>query len=285
MKLYLPTLFFIFCSGFCFSQTYIPGSHVEILEGHTWYPGKVLQVKGDQYKIHYDMYTNDIFDIWVKTDRLRSMQGHAVLPAKNTLPPSGNGVLYSGSSITGGTVYYYIYPSGQIVRGCPTGGLETFNYSAFCNSVSDACGRYTKSGNNITITWNSGTGWTGRLKPNGDMEINSSLVGPVKKVPVRIVGSYDFTINTSGMSVAETISFKDDGTYAVSRASGYDHNDRKNSAEWQSNSSGTYAINGFTITLNDKNSKTAKHTIYSLDETKSPDYLGWDGNFLSRKTR
>src|SRR5665647_626069 len=122
MKLYLPSIVLIFLSNFCFSQTYTEGSRVEILEGHTWYPGKILQVKSDQYKIHYDMYSNDIFDIWVKADRLRLTQGHAALPTKNTTPPTGKGVLYTGASITGGSVYYYIFPSGQIVRGCPTGG-------------------------------------------------------------------------------------------------------------------------------------------------------------------
>lgn len=105
-----------------FSQDYTTASNVEILEGHTWYDGKILEVKGDKYKIHYNQYSNELWDIWVGKDRLRLLATKDKATV-NTKPVSSNGILYSGSTGTGGSVYLIIFPSGHIVQGCPTGGL------------------------------------------------------------------------------------------------------------------------------------------------------------------
>jgi hypothetical protein len=286
----LKIIFLLLCATLAvssiFSQAYTAESKVEILEGHTWYPGKILEVKGDQYKIHYDMYSNNIFDVWVKKDRLKPASANVnqvQAQAMSKKPVSGVGKLYSGSTINGDNIYYYMFPSGHIVMGCPTGGLENFNYSGYCNSGKGTCGVYTKNGNTISVTWNSGNTWKGSVKPNGDIEINSSLVGPVKMIPQKLSASYEFSLSMSGASVAETTTFKDNGTYEVARSSGYDHKDGKNSAEWQSSRSGKYSISGYTITLTDNSGKVSKHTIYALDAISNPDYLGWDGNFLSRR--
>lgn len=115
--------------------------------------------------------------------------------------------------------------------------------------------------------------------------MNSTLYGTVKRVPNKLSASYEFSLNSTGMSIAEVTKFNEDGTYTVSRASGYDHNDGKNSAEWQSNSKGKYSINGFTISIINNAGKMNSHTIYSLDSEKNPDYLGWDGNYLSKSNK
>ena len=269
-----------------FSQSYTTESKVEILEGHTWYPGKILEVKEDKYKIHYDMYTNSVWDIWIGKDRLRlaaANQNTNQAKAISKSSVSGKGTLYSGSSGYGENVYYYMFPSGQIVSGCPAGGLENFNYNTYCGGRSNDCGVYSKNGNSFTITWNSGNVLKGKIMANGDIDINGSLIAPVKMIPGKLSGSYDFTFNTSKISVAETTKFKEDGTYEVAKVSGYDHNDGKYSAESQSSLKGRYTINGYTITLTDNNGKVSKYTIYALDATKEPDFLGWDGKFLSRK--
>lgn len=281
MKSFYLLLIFCFTGINCFCQSYNTNSNVEILEGHTWYQGKILEVKGDKYKIHYSRFNNDLWDIWVGKERLRTAIPAKNLPINNR-PVSGIGILYSGSSGMGGSVYLYMYPSGHIVNGCPTGGLEKFNYNAFCATSKNSCGTYIKKGNTINIIWSSGDSWSGSIKSNGDMEINSSLYGVAKKVPSKLSSNYEFTLNSNGVSVAEVLKFKADGTFDVSRASGYDHNDGKNSAEWQSNNSGKYVINGYTITIIDNKGKSTSHTIYALESTKNPDFLGWDGNYLSR---
>lgn len=284
MKTFFLLSFLGFCSITCFCQTYTTSSNVEILEGHTWYAGKILEVKGEQYKIHYSMYDNNLWDIWVGKERLRPVGTKNTAPVNNK-SVSGDGVLYTGSSATGGSVYLYLYPSGHVVMGCPTGGLEKFNYNSFCAAGKNSCGTFTKTGSTINITWSAGYTWKGIIKPNGDMEINNSLLGPVQKVPNKLSANYEFSVNTNGASVAEVISFKDDGTYVVSRVSGYDHNDGKNSAEGQSTNKGKYVINGFTISMTDNTGKTSSYTIYALDNKKNPDDLGWDGNFLTKSRK
>lgn len=285
MKAFSIPLILFFVSNTAVSQSYTTASKVEILEGHTWYAGKILEVKGDQYKIHYDMYTNSLWDIWIGKDRLRlsAIAKNTNTKAISKTAVSGIGKLYSGSSAFGGNVFYYMFPSGQIVSGCPAGGLDNFNYNSYCGGGSNNCGVYNKNGNAFTITWNNGNILKGKIMANGDIDIDGSLIAPVKMIPGKLSGSYEFTINTSNISVAETTKFKDDGTYEVAKVSGYDHNDGKYSAESQSSLKGRYTIIGYTITLVDNNAKVSKHTIYALDATSAPDFLGWDGNFLSRK--
>ena len=272
------------------AQNYTISSKVEILWAGGWYPGKIVDIKNGKYKFHYDNYS-DAWDTWVTKEELRAVGATPVpkqTPINNAkLIPintkvSGTGVLYSGSTGSG-SVFYYMYPSGQIVIGCPKGGLETFNYNTFCGGGSGNCGVYSKSGNTFTVTWNGGYVGKGKIHPNGDIDYNGSLIAPVKKVPNKIKGDYEFTMNLSGMSIAEVTTFKVDGTYLVTRNSGYDHNDGKNSAEWQSAQKGVYKINGYTMTMIDNGGKISKHTIYSLDESDSPEYLGWEGTFLARR--
>lgn len=288
--------------NYCFGQALVTSSKIEILWVNSWWPGKILEINGDKYKVHYNNYPSS-YDEWVTKERIRvdkfndgkvhpntaavagtviheksSTKATAFKPSKVT----GTGKLYSGSSPQGGTVYYLFYPSGQVVMGCPRGGLEGFNYNAFCSAGSANCGTYSTSGKTITIRWNSGNIFTGKLKPNGDMELNSTAVGPVVMCPARLSAAYEFTANLSGLSVVEVTKFNYDGTYQLTRAGGYDHNDSKNSAEWQSASKGTYNIKGYTITMTDQSGKASKHTIYALEEGKAPEFLGWDGNFLSR---
>ena len=284
MKRFYILLLINFCCIATFSQTYTTASNVEILEGHTWYDGKILEVKGDKYKIHYSQYNNDLWDIWIGKDRLRLAQPKSKTLV-NTKPVSGIGTLFSGSTGTGGSAYLMIYPSGHVVQGCPTGGLEKFSYSAYCGSGKSSCGTFVRTGNSINISWSTGGNWIGTIKANGEIEMNSTLYGKVEHVPNKLSASYEFSLNSNGVSAAETTKFNDDGTYTVSHISGYDHNDGKNSAEWQNESKGRYVINGFAITMINNAGKSTSHTIYSLGPEKNPDYLGWDGNFLSKSSK
>ena len=53
-----------------FRGDYEVGQSVEILWKGTWYPGRILDIKGNQYKITYTGY-NSSWDEWVETARLR----------------------------------------------------------------------------------------------------------------------------------------------------------------------------------------------------------------------
>jgi hypothetical protein len=84
---------------------------VSIEENGKWYPGYILEVKGDQYKIHYDGY-DPKYDTWVGTNRLKALGGSAtVASANSTASSSGSGgqfkmgdmveFVYGGETVTG----------------------------------------------------------------------------------------------------------------------------------------------------------------------------------------
>src|SRR5665647_1920035 len=256
------------------------------------YTGTITDIQGGKYKIKYDGFD---FEAWLIKEQFSLLNNNNQTQPKNNNIQITNdqinnqnnnyatvGKLYSGSSVNG-NVYYYLLPSGQIIFGCPTGGLENFDLNTFCATSTANCGTYTKSGGILNIRWNDNHEQTGKLSANGDIEINGSLIGEMQKVPNRLSASYNFSVNMGGTSIAETNKFNGDGTFEVERAGGVDNNDGQNSTEWNSSHSGKYSISGYTITMIENNGNITKHTIYSIDGAANPDMLGWDGNFLSKK--
>ena len=65
------------------APTYKVGDKVEVLWKGTWYPAAVIEVKPDEWKIHYDGYEAS-WDEWVKSDRIR-MPGFKVGDAVEVL--------------------------------------------------------------------------------------------------------------------------------------------------------------------------------------------------------
>lgn len=72
------TLTFCLMFAWGFSQTtYNANDKVSIEENGKWYPGVILEVKGSEYKIHYDGYAST-YDTWVTTNRIKSTGPAAV---------------------------------------------------------------------------------------------------------------------------------------------------------------------------------------------------------------
>ena len=209
----------------------------------------------------------------------------------NTDKEKGNatstvGELYSGSSVNG-NVYYYFLPSGKVLLSCPGGGLENFDGNNYCATYPNNCATYTKDGTMLNLKWNDNSTKTGKISANGDIEIDGTLIGLVQRVPNNLSASYEFTSNDHGISIAETTKFNSDGTFQVEHVGGIDINDGRhdgqNSAEFNSSHSGKYTISGFTITMTENNGNITNHTIYAIEKGSNPEFLGWDGIFLSRK--
>ena len=283
-------VFLIALSWFTYSTAQTIGSKVSLIavDGKA-YTGDIIEVENGKYKVKYDRFD---FSAWLNKDQFSLVNNNPLTPQKNNIPVTNNqpikqnnfheaiGKLYSGSSFNG-NVYYYFMPSGQVILGCPTGGLENFNVNSFCASSPNSCGTYSKTASTLNIRWKDGGTRTGKIKPNGDIDIDGSLIGEMQKVPVKLSAAYDFGIIMTGVSVAEITKFNTDGTYTINRVGGVEHG--SNGAEWNTNSNGKYKINGYTITMMGNDGKTTVHTIYTMDKAvANPDFLGWDGNFLSK---
>lgn len=80
------SLLFLIVSAQVFSQTYKQNDKVEIEYNGSWYPGYIMEVKGDQYKIHYDAYA-DSWDEWVAVARLKAVAGGAAVTTKTNEAP------------------------------------------------------------------------------------------------------------------------------------------------------------------------------------------------------
>jgi len=50
----------------------VVGSRVSVEWGQSWWPATILEIKGGQYKIHYDDDPASVYDEWVGTARMRS---------------------------------------------------------------------------------------------------------------------------------------------------------------------------------------------------------------------
>lgn len=287
---------FIYFLSFLFSSAYAQtiGAKVTLtaVDGKI-YTGAIIEIENGKYKVKYDGFD---FSAWLVKEQFTLLENNnqAQAPNKNIqVAPaqilnqkvnrtSPIGKLYSGSSFNG-NVYYYMLPSGKLIKGCPRGGMENFDFNAACAQSPGICGNYSIIGQSFNIIWNDNRKQSGKISPNGDIDIDGSLIGEMHKVPNTLSASYDFGVILGGTSVAETTTFHSDGTFVVKKVGGVDTGDGKNSSEFSSIHSGKYRINGFTITMTENAGKVNSHTIYSIDkETANPDYLGWDGNFLTK---
>jgi len=273
-----------------FAQLYRVGSKVEIYYSQVWYPGSIIDVSGDKYKVHYDKFTS-YWDEWVTKERLRPIKGDPAPAINNTAPPPVSvnkggfktGKLYYGLNNLLQSVYYYFMPDGKVIWGCPTGGLEYFNASASCTKDPSNCGTYSKNGNNIIVNWKNGETYTGNIKGRAIENINAANIVEVYNLQPQLSASYSSTYNSGGVSAGQTYRFMNDGSFTVQRASGFDNGDGKWSGETSNNYKGTYKIVGFTAILNYANGKVVRHTIFGIGSAQNPAYLGLDESVLNKK--
>ena len=102
MKKYSGFFIALLLSTIGFAQDFQAKETIEILWGGTWYKGSVVEVKGDQYKVHYDGWGSS-WDEWVKKERLRKpaitpTAAATNKPAAETLPPAVVKQTYSGTN-------------------------------------------------------------------------------------------------------------------------------------------------------------------------------------------
>ncbi|MER3472356.1 MAG: hypothetical protein C4330_13825 [Chitinophagaceae bacterium] len=61
------------------------GSSAEILWNGIWYKGTIIEVKDNQYKVHYNGCGSN-WDEWVSASRLRNVGGKSTLSTPTAVP-------------------------------------------------------------------------------------------------------------------------------------------------------------------------------------------------------
>ncbi|MEO6305431.1 MAG: hypothetical protein ABIP51_19875, partial [Bacteroidia bacterium] len=100
MKTKFKILFlFAIITGFNITaQTYKSNDKVSIEENGKWYPGYIMEVNGEKYKIHYDGY-DPKYDTWVTTARLKSLGGSSQVTTSSANKASANGTYNTGDIV------------------------------------------------------------------------------------------------------------------------------------------------------------------------------------------
>lgn len=78
--------------------TYKVNDKVSIEEKGKWYPGYIMEVKGDEYKIHYDGYDSK-YDIFVTTARLKPLAGTNTVASNTTATTAAAGTYKNGDMV------------------------------------------------------------------------------------------------------------------------------------------------------------------------------------------
>jgi hypothetical protein len=243
-----------------------------------WYGATVIEVKNGAYKVHWDRYDASD-DSWVYPADMRpSNQAAPKIPTINTKNPGVMGTLYfaAGSSFN---EYYYIYPTGQVYFDCPFGGLENFDLSKACAANPGFCGNYTRSGSNISFTFNTGRTREGRFGSEGGLYFDRKMFLPVKKVGPTLAGSYNTSISSNGATLIEYITFNENRSFTTRVMTNVANGGLSKNGEVDHK--GSYKINGYTLTLTYDTGQQTTHTVYYL-QSGTHDYLGWDNKLMSR---
>jgi len=295
MKSILTILLSIFLATSSISQEYNAGTKVEINYNFVWYKGSVIEVKGDQYKIHYDGY-GDSSDEWVKKDRLRlpaATTNNTSTPSKNTSIANNNPITTpvnaSSYKDTNGKLYFrtfmwtgmygssldiswiHLGNMGSIVVN-PENGTNPVNYAAELRTNASNLGKYKIENNKLVITWNNGKKdqWSLETKGGEITAINSGIATRPQPMPAnyRISGQYAGGAVLPNVSSIRTFVFTKDGTFTLNRSGAINTADVSSLS--QDTNGGTYSISGNTLRLNFDNGQkeVANILIWNMGEGK-----------------
>ncbi|MCD6066776.1 MAG: hypothetical protein K0S33_1602 [Bacteroidetes bacterium] len=117
------------------SGSYTVNDKVSIEENGKWYPGYIMEVKGDQYKIHYDGY-DPKYDTWVGTSRLKAVGGNtSAASANNTAktPTAAAGTYNKGDIVD--FLYRDTWVEGEVVSEISAAGRYQVKYGTLYEYV------------------------------------------------------------------------------------------------------------------------------------------------------
>jgi hypothetical protein len=181
------------------TQRYNVDDAVSIQWSASWWPGRILAVEGERYRVRYDGYDAS-WDEWVSADRLRRPDAPAAAPASPAVaptPPAPAPAPAPDAAATGvhGTWQYRSWVGNQ--RGQPRG--EILNADVFYWLTLRPNGRWTLSN---TTRWSPNTSetvaWGTYTLRRGELVLTQG------GTPARTYGRYTVQQEGAEMTLRET---------------------------------------------------------------------------------
>lgn len=344
------------------AAAFAPGDKVEIYSAHQWAPGVVREVKGDQFKVGFDGYS-EVWDAWVTAAQLRkvaaapstaaptasvavkigdrveaktfgmwfegtvgAVEGNRVYvrfddkteswiaaenvrlsaaaapvdkPVATTRPANAKAGLegaylrvesfFMGTSLTLKNEGWFFTKDGKFSK-TPQGGFSFKDFAP--KRKSD--GTYWITGGKITFAFADGSKPLVYDFENTGNEIKWGGVGATRvegfKPGWRLEGAYEggSSIGGGALMSSSTIVFRRDGTYARESIANIQSTSSKSvvSGGTQTAAVGTYAFDGFTLTLKPNDAPAANYTVFAFgdkDAAGRPEYIYRDGVMMKRQ--
>ena len=283
------------------------GDRVEALSYGKWYPGKIVEVESARWKVDYDQWEGDE---WFNIDRLRAPgattsggsdpQGAAVetlaFPARPAGAEAGIGAaflrvesVYWGGRLSLNNEGWFFTEDGRFSES-PAGG---FDLDAFATAAASrkTDGTYWIEGDTITLAWADGSPPTVRdfSREEDDLELGGLGAIRVHGFPTgwRFDGVYEGGASIAGMASSNTLVFRRDGTIAQSSIGTFSTTSESTTVSGgsQGETVGTYAFDGFTLTLNLNDGGETRYTVFAFGEADAagrPNYIYRDGTMMKR---
>ena len=282
------------------------GDRVEALSTSRWYPAKIVESDSARWKVTYDGYSSSS-DEWLNMDRLRVPEaqtaGGSVTAGKLVFPalPAGKVAGLEGAWLRVETFYWgsrlnllnhgwFFTKDGRFSR-APTGG---FNFKEFAAAASaqKTDGTYWIEGDKIFLQWADGAKTTEQsfTRKGADLMMGGLGATTVKgfKPGWRLDGEYEGGASLGGSMTSNTVVFLKDGTFSRSSvASISSTSDRSTvSASSQGQAAGTYAFDGYMLTLKESAGDVKKFTVFAFgdeDAAGRPLYIYREGTMMKRQ--
>ena len=293
------------------TATWQTGDRVEALSYGKWYGATIVAVEAARWKVTYDDYGSSS-DEWLTIDRIRApgvttdggtdQAGRPVEKLEFPARPAGKRAgldgawlrvetFYWGSSLSLNNQSWFFTKDGRFSRS-PSGG---FDFKALATGPArKSDGTYWIEGDKIFLQWSDGTQTTEYDFARKGAEIT---LGGIGSTPVegfrrgwRFDGEYEGGASISGgaLATSTTLVFRQDGTFTRGSIGSISSTSAGTSVSGgsQSQSAGTYAFDGFTLTLTPAGEAAQQFTVFAFgdkDAAGRPEYIYRDGTMMRRQ--
>ncbi|MCC6414783.1 MAG: hypothetical protein IT582_02610 [Opitutaceae bacterium] len=274
-----------------------PGDRVKAKTFGMWFEGTVGEVETSRVQVRFDDNTVD----WIINENVKLLEnqasvGQLVVASRPEGAKAGiEGVFlrvesfFMGTSLTLSNQAWFFTKDGKFSR-APSGGFSFKGFEPKRNSD----GTYWVAGGKITFAYADGSKpLTYDFQNKGD-ELKWGGLGAsrVEGFPKgwRFDGVYEggASIGGGAMASSSAVEFRRDGTYAREGVANVGNTTSQSvvSGGAQSRGAGTYAFDGYTLTLKPNDGAAVSYTVIAFGEKDAagrPEYIYRDGTMMKRQ--